>query len=120
MKLAAVIPHFETPTETARCLAALEASERRVDQIIVVDNGSRVPLAGALRSNENLGFSGGCNLGIRRALDDGAAAVLILNSDTELAPDCLARLESALADETAIVGPAVVDMSPEARLESLG
>jgi GT2 family glycosyltransferase len=42
--------------------------------------------------DENRGFAGGCNAGIRAALDAGAGAVLLLNNDTEVAPDFLAPL----------------------------
>jgi GT2 family glycosyltransferase len=119
MKLSAVILHFETPDETARSVAALSRSRRPADEILVVDNGSRAPLAGAsLRAPKNLGFSGGCNLGIRRALDGGAELILLLNSDTEIAPDCLERLERALEPEVGIAGPKITDMS--SRIESLG
>ncbi len=128
MRLAAVIPHFETLDETRRCLASLRRSQRPVDSLIVVDNGSRDGSARALeaeaivlvRAGSNLGFSGGCNLGIVRALEDGAERLLILNSDAEVDTDTIERLEAALVGDVAIVGPAVLDMTPAARVESLG
>jgi GT2 family glycosyltransferase len=61
----------------------------------------------------NLGFSGGMNVGIRQALDRGADFVLLVNSDVIVPPDCLAKLEIALADEASngIVGPLVLSRS---------
>lgn len=51
----------------------------RGDESIVVDNASDPPLQfGTLRLERNLGFSGGCNAGLRAAK---AAAVLFLNND---------------------------------------
>ena len=41
---------------------------------------------------DNLGYAGNNNVGIRRALDQDADWVFVLNEDTILAPDCLANL----------------------------
>jgi GT2 family glycosyltransferase len=101
----------------------VRASRRRVDRIVVVDNGSAPTFVAPpdvvnVRSERNLGFSGGCNLGLRYVA--AAERILILNSDVELAPDCIEKLEAALVDGVGIVGPAVLDMSPQRRVESLG
>ena len=57
----------------------------------------------------NLGFSGGCNAGIRDALSAGATAVLLVNSDVIVPPDCVALLMDALARQPrpGIVAPIV-------------
>jgi len=92
--------------------------------VIVVDNGSPARFRGAdvIRSERNLGFGGGCNLGIRAALDGGATRVLLVNSDAEVAPDCVGRLEAALDARPALglLGPLVVQPGPPARVESWG
>lgn len=52
------------------------------DEVLVVDNASVPPLTFAsIRSETNLGFAGGCNLGLRAAQGD---AVLFLNNDIAL------------------------------------
>jgi hypothetical protein len=86
---------------------SLLASGRPLDRVWVVDNGPGDACARALasvrsairyiRSPGNIGFSAGCNAGIREALDEGADMVLLMNSDAVLAPDALERLEHALA-----------------------
>lgn len=86
MKLVAVVLNWNGGDDT---LAALE-SLRGVDTVCV-DNGStdgsdrlveeRHPEVELLRAGENLGFSGGNNVGIRRALELGADWVLLLNND---------------------------------------
>ncbi|MFD2934551.1 glycosyltransferase family 2 protein [Spirosoma flavum] len=69
-------------------------------EIIVVDNGSRedpteriqqgnYPNVKVLVSPENLGFSGGNNLGIRQAKGD---YIFLLNNDTIVTPDLLEQL----------------------------
>lgn len=48
-----------------------------------------------LRAAKNLGFAGGCNLGIREALRIGAQYTWLLNNDTLVHPQSLAQLVSA-------------------------
>jgi GT2 family glycosyltransferase len=84
-------------------LAALE-SLRGVDTICV-DNGSsdgsdvlveqRFPGVELLRAGVNLGFAGGNNLGIERALARGADWVLLLNNDAVAEPGLVDALERA-------------------------
>jgi GT2 family glycosyltransferase len=88
--------------DTLRCLEALESSSYPRLDLLVVDNGSsdgtveavRVahPNAEVVHSDVNLGFAGGNNLGIERALANGADHVLILNNDTECERDAVAEL----------------------------
>ena len=78
-------------------------------EIIVVDNGSerdeaamlreRYPDITVLRSDENRGFAGGNNLGIRAATGD---CLLLLNNDTEVADDTLHYLCETLDADPAI------------------
>jgi GT2 family glycosyltransferase len=59
-----------------------------------------------IQTNENLGFAGGNNVGIRYALERGADYVWLLNNDTVVDPEALSELVK-VADEsekTAIVG----------------
>ena len=131
-RLAAVVVHYQTPEQTLRCARALAASRRGVDEIVVVDNGSRdgsaatiareLPAATLLHCDGNLGFAAGANRGIRHALASGADLVLLVNSDARVDPDCIDRLERALGTDPSlgIVGPAILaDEEPE-RIESLG
>ncbi len=50
-----------------------------------------------IRAGENLGFAGGCNVGIRRALERGADWVLLVNNDAVVEPGLPAALERAAA-----------------------
>jgi GT2 family glycosyltransferase len=126
-----VVLNYCTPDDTAVAIASLRASRRAVDDIFVVDNGSRDGSADALRlscpeaivieSETNLGFAAGANLGVRQALDRGAGLVLLVNSDTIVPPDTIERLEAALDDPSlGIVAPVVLAREHPSRVGSCG
>lgn len=131
-RIAAVIVNHETLELTLRSAAAILESRRPVDQLLVVDNGSRdgsaeaieraLGTAHCLKSERNLGFAGGANLGLRHALDAGAELLLLVNSDARVDPECLGRLERALAADAAIAiaGPAIYAARHPERIDSLG
>lgn len=84
-------------------------------EIIVVDNASPTdnpdilkdsfPEILLIKSAENLGFAGGNNLGIRQAKGD---YILLLNNDTEVAPDFIEPLIQKFRDD-----PQVGAVSPK-------
>lgn len=90
----------------------------------MVDNGSRRESVAALRaasgidglieSPDNLGFTGGNNLGIRAALDRNADFVFILNNDTTVHPEAIGTLASALdaEPEAGIAAPKIRFATP--------
>src|SRR5512140_586809 len=104
--LAAVVLNYRTPASTLACVRSLGVSPRTPDHLVVVDNGGecRGELAGRIGTAElvatprNLGFGGGNNVGIRCALERGAALVLVVNPDTTVSPECIGLLERALID----------------------
>jgi GT2 family glycosyltransferase len=130
--VAAVVLNYNTPDDTLLAVRSLQASCRPLDHLIVVDNGpdescerALAPCRGAvrfIRSPGNVGFSAGCNIGIRAALDAGAEFVLLMNSDAVLAPDALERLERALAAEPAagIAAPLILSRAEPGTVASAG
>ena len=103
MNLVAVVLNWNGGDDT---LAALESLDG-VDTVCV-DNGSddgspdavaaRFPSVELIRTGVNLGFSGGNNVGIRRALARGADWVLLLNNDAVADPGLPAALAAAAAE----------------------
>jgi GT2 family glycosyltransferase len=99
MKLVAVVLNWNGGDDTARALASLAGIET-----ICVDNGSTdgsdAEVAGVelIRNGANLGFAGGNNVGIRRALARDADWVLLLNNDAVAEPGLAPALERAAAE----------------------
>lgn len=119
--LATLVVNFNSGSALRRCLEALRASDAGDCPVVIVDNastdGSLEGLERAFsplcieRLAQNRGFAGGVNAGLARLL--GAAAsgstrprrILLLNPDTEVAPDFLAPLERALDEGASLAGP---------------
>ncbi|HUM81578.1 MAG TPA: glycosyltransferase family 2 protein [Methanothrix sp.] len=109
-----------------RCLDSLSEQTRHDFEVIVVDNASSDGSAEYLRdefpwvrrvvNEENLGFAGGTNSGIRAARGD---FVLTLNNDTWADKDFVARLAEPMDDMS--VGMCASKMIyPDGRINSTG
>jgi len=99
-----VIPNWNGRRWLPGCLAALSAQDRPPDEVIVVDNGSTDgsleylatshPDVRVVALDHNTGFAHAANVGVRAARSE---LVALINTDVELAPDWLARMERRLA-----------------------
>ncbi|MBN2281388.1 MAG: glycosyltransferase [Candidatus Marinimicrobia bacterium] len=88
-KVSVIIPHYNGEEILKDCLESLFQSTRVALEVILVDNGSSddsvdmvrhlFPDVVVLQQEKNLGFAGGCNVGIKAAANE---YVLILNNDT--------------------------------------
>jgi len=118
-RVAIIVLNWNGLTDTLACLESLQWLDYPNYEIMVVDNGStdgsvsairgQFPAVTIIETGENLGFAGGNNVGMRHALENGADCVLLLNNDTEVAPDFLGRLvEAAEADpRVGMAGPMI-------------
>jgi GT2 family glycosyltransferase len=119
MTLAIILINWRNEQQTIRQADALRRWQRLTPKIIVVDNeateASHKTLAAFVETGEiisssvNLGYGGGNNLGIERALAKGCEYVLLLNSDADLVEDDAARLMQRARDypNISILGPAL-------------
>lgn len=113
-KVAIVTVNYNTEIDTKNFLTSLNRIEKGnfQVQIIIVDNGSKTKFQledqekkeniTVLRSDENMGFAGGYNMGIREALTRGADYILIINNDTKVYSDMLKNLIKTLESDTKI------------------
>lgn len=92
--ITAVIVNWNGKQDTLACLSSLQKVDLNGNpfSVIVVDNGStdgsvdaikhEFPKVTLLTTGENLGFTGGNNVGIHQAMKDGADLIWLLNNDT--------------------------------------
>ena len=64
-----------------------------------------------IRSSENIGFAGGCNIGITASIDDGCDFVWLLNNDTTIDPSALSYLvaEAEAVRSAGIIGSTILE-----------
>ena len=104
IKVGIVIVNYNGKADTLACLHSLQKLEIRnlKFEIIIVDNASiddsvvaikkQFPWVKVIENQENLGFVGGNNVGIKRVLQNGADYVLVLNNDTLVSKNLLQEL----------------------------
>jgi len=130
--LSIILLNWNTEQLTLECLRSLTRMDYSNLQIILVDNGSRdgtltaieaeFPRITLIRHSHNLGFTGGCNAGVRRALADGSDYIMLLNNDTEVAADMLQILVNFAESDPhiGIVGPLLYYYDDAVRIWSAG
>ncbi len=96
-KVSIIIVNYNTFELTSKCIESVYTFTKLVDfEVIVVDNASidsdpneflvQFPKIKLVKSDENVGFAKGNNLGISQAKGE---VILLLNSDTELTDDSI-------------------------------
>lgn len=101
-KVSIILLNLNQADLTLDCIASLKKCSYSNIEIIVIDQNSKdnsaerladIPGIIFIASKTNLGFTGGNNLGMKRATGD---FFLLLNNDTEVHPDFLQPLVDAL------------------------
>lgn len=108
-KVSIITVNFNQPKVTEELLKSIPGTYTNIE-IIIVDNGSRsdiqtewqtnYPEIKFIRSEQNLGFAGGNNLGVKNATGD---YLFFVNNDTEFTADLVAQLVSVF-DKNELVG----------------
>jgi hypothetical protein len=114
-----IILNWNGKEDTIACLRSIERVKYPNFSVILVDNASsdgtveyvkdKFPSVKIIANSENLRFAGGNNVGIKYALERNADYVLLLNNDTEVAPDFLPELVRAAENDKSIgiAGPKI-------------
>jgi len=126
VKLSIITINYNSSKETIELLKSLSNQADKNFKIIVVDNASEEADFNRLqefvhttsfndggiqlvKNNENLGFSGGNNVGIHQALQNGSEWVILLNNDTWAEKDFVERLGAVLRGKDGVVGIPLVE-----------
>lgn len=116
-KVSIISVNFRQAAVTCDMLASLRQATYPNMEVILVDNGviednkglflQKYASVQLLISEENLGFAGGTNLGIRHASGD---YILLLNNDTIVPPDFLEPLVELMQknDKIGIISPKIL------------
>jgi GT2 family glycosyltransferase len=112
-RVAVVVLNWNGWRDTLACISSLQKLSYPSFDLIVVDNGStdgsqghieaQFPGIKVLQTGANLGFGGGCNAGIRQALEQHADYVWLINSDATVDVNALTELVR-VADAQALAG----------------
>ncbi len=112
---------------TLACLASLQGVDYPAFDTLVIDNGSRhsviprvrasFPAVDCIELPVNLGYAGGNNVGLRRALEMQYDFAYVLNNDTTVDPGALrAAVAAAGSSDVAVVGGKVLAFDDPSRL----
>jgi len=123
-ELSVIIVSYNTRDLLRNCLLSLHASVGLSLEIIVVDNASsdgsaamvrdEFPEARLLAQSTNAWYCGGNNIGLRAA---NAEYALLLNPDTEVAPDALALMLSFLREHPGYTGVTAQLRYPDGQIQ---
>jgi GT2 family glycosyltransferase len=127
-----VVLNYNGTAETLECLRSLSQTTYRPVRLYLVDNGSKVPMEEEARTaypdviyiqnQTNVGFTGGNNVGCRRALADGCRYILMLNNDTIVERDFLEPLVRAIESDPTLgaVTPKIYFYDSEREIWGIG
>ncbi len=111
-----VIVNYNGWNDTIACIDSLRRVTTPNTFVIVVDNGSTDDSPEKLKEyvklgqecliclENNLGFSGGNNVGIQYAIEKGAEFVCLLNNDTVVEPDFLDKMLDKITYDSVVYG----------------
>ncbi len=119
-----IIVNWNGKEDTLVCLDSLGKFKIQNSKfkVFVIDNGSeddsviairkKHPEVKIIEAGENLGFAGGNNIGIRKAIEGGADFVWLLNNDTVVDRNALVYLVDAFKNPVAGVAGSKIYFSP--------
>lgn len=118
-RLTTIILNYRNSDDTLACLNALKKSDwSRGFDYLVVDNSvekasteklrAAIPSDKLLINKQNLGFAGGNNIGVKKALKNGSQYILIINPDVRVGKKFFSGLLANFKDnKVGIVAPAI-------------
>lgn len=121
-----IIVNYNTIDELFACLDSIREHVQSNFRIYVVENGSIPEVRDAvvarcanfddvevIVSEKNLGYSGGNNLGVKKAIEDGATHLAVVNSDIVFVNDALSIMVDDIEGDVVAAGPRVVTLDED-------
>lgn len=112
MRVCVVVLNYNSGKYIESCLTSLVRLDYAECEILVVDNAStddsltqinkKYPKIKTIRSDNNLGYAGGNNLGLQYAMDHSFDAAWIVNPDIVVAKNALTKLVSVLEKDAQV------------------
>jgi GT2 family glycosyltransferase len=118
-RVSAIVLAWKAEPLLRRSVEALLSSEKVDVEVVLVDNGcttddvvqlSRLPGVTVTGEGQNLGFSGGCNLGVAHSTGDYIALV---NGDAVVEPTTLARLVEELGQPNVAIAAGAIRLAED-------
>ncbi|MCA9960793.1 MAG: glycosyltransferase family 2 protein [Anaerolineales bacterium] len=116
-QILAIILNWRQADMTIECVQALQRISYPYLNVLVIDNGSGDDSVSKMEAAltdvtvvalpKNSGFAGGCNWGMRYAVNKGFAWALLLNNDAFAASDMLMQLVEEVTDDIALLSPMI-------------
>jgi hypothetical protein len=118
-KIGIIIVNYNGEEYTNSCIRSIFKSSYQNYLIVVIDNASTDNSVQLLeeefnnkiiliKNEDNLGFSGANNIGIKYALKNGCEYVLLLNNDTETDKDLMKNMvDASIKNNNAIISPKI-------------
>lgn len=115
-KVVVVILNYKVADFTIKCLKSVLNSTHKSLEVVIVDNNSKDNLEEKIskyrtyfiQTGSNLGYAGGNNVGIKKALEKEANFVFILNPDTTVLRDAIGNLVLGMVkNDTEIANPKI-------------
>ena len=131
-KVVAIVLNWNRPTDTIACVRSLLAQHYPALSVLVVDNGSTDGSEGYLRAHlpgieliqtgRNLGFGGGCNVGISQVLRRHADYIWLMNNDATASPETIGAMVALAETEPRVgaVGAVIHDADGRGRVQCWG
>lgn len=119
MKITLITLNFNGAEPTIKLLESLASQTDKDFSIIVADNGSNdvqklrdyttkkdIKL---VENGANLGFSGGNNVALHQAFQEGSDWAVLINNDTWVASDFISLLRAGLTDKSGLAGMPIAE-----------
>lgn len=131
-KVYIIILNWNGLKDTLECLESVYRLDYPNFEVIVVDNSSsdasvdtirrKYPQVFLIENNQNLGFTGGNNVAMKCAMGLGADYVWLLNNDTVVEPDSLAKLvdEAERSSDIGLVSPVIYHYDSPDKVQFMG